>query len=69
MESPIRVLRKKAGFTLAEVAKIAGCTSATISRYECGKRKLPVLMAKKLGAMFNVGWETLYAEDGDGKTA
>ena len=62
MESALRKARKAAGMTIEEVARKAGTTSATISRYECGKRNIPVHMAKLLGAILHANWDSFYEE-------
>ena len=51
-----------------EVGKAIGIRPQTLYRYETGDRKLPVDVAKKLGKVYGVSWETFY-EDGDDEKA
>ena len=53
-------IRKDKRLTLSELARMVGTTEASISRYETGKRELPVKMAKKIAAVLEVEWWKLY---------
>ena len=46
--------------TIGELAERVGTSEATISRYENGKRNLPVDMAKKIAEVLNIQWWKLY---------
>ena len=46
--------------TITELAGLVGTTEASISRYETGKRELPVKMAKKISEVLKVDWWKLY---------
>lgn len=45
-----------------ELADELGVTTATISRYESGERKLPVETAKRIAEILGVDWYTLFDE-------
>lgn len=45
-----------------ELADELGVTTATISRYESGERKLPVETAKRIVEILEVDWYTLFDE-------
>lgn len=45
-----------------ELADELGVTTATISRYESGERKLPVDTAKRIAEILEVDWYTLFDE-------
>lgn len=45
-----------------ELADELGVTTATISRYESGERKLPVETAKRIAEILEVDWYTLFDE-------
>lgn len=47
-------LRKKNNYTLADVAKVLGVGTNTISRYETGKREPKIETWNKLASFFNV---------------
>lgn len=50
----LKELRKKNNYTLADVAKVLGVGTNTISRYERGKRKPKLETWQKLANYFNV---------------
>lgn len=58
----LRERRKARGLTLADVASAAKTTPVTISRYERGKRKPSVKMAKVLGPLYGVPWTDFYKD-------
>ena len=49
-----------------ELADELGVTTATISRYESGERKLPVDTAKRIAEILEVDWYTLFDEEEQG---
>ena len=49
-----------------ELADELGVTTATISRYESGERKLPVETAKRIAEILEVDWYTLFDEEEQG---
>ncbi len=49
-----------------ELADELGVTTATISRYESGERKLPVETAKRIAEILEVDWYTLFDEKEQG---
>ena len=46
-----------------ELADELGVTTATISRYESGERKLPVEVAKRIAELLDVNWYSLFDEE------
>lgn len=58
----LREIRKSRGLTLADIAIAAKTTTVTISRYEKGKRKPSVKMAKKLGPLYGIPWTEFFKE-------
>ena len=56
----LKEIRKKRNLTVAELAERVGTTEASVSRYETGRRKLPVEMAKKIADVLKVKWWKLY---------
>lgn len=46
--------------TAPDVSKLLGISTITIYRYETKDRQLPVPIAKKLGNIYGVPWETFY---------
>ena len=53
-------LRKSKKVTIKELAETVGVSSACISRYGKGVRKMPVETAKKIAQVLGVDWWTLY---------
>ena len=49
-----------------ELADELGVTTATISRYESGERKLPVETAKRIAEILGVDWYTPFDEEEQG---
>ena len=49
-----------------ELADELGVTTATISRYESGERKLPLETAKRIAEILEVDWYTLFDEKEQG---
>ena len=49
-----------------ELADELGVTTATISRYESGERKLQVETAKRIAEILEVDWYTLFDEEEQG---
>lgn len=58
----MKAYRKAAKMTVRELASAVGTTEVTISRYETGKRKMSVGMAKKIADVLEVDWWKLYDE-------
>lgn len=56
----LKRIRKERNMTVYELAALVGTTEASISRYETGKRELPVKMAKKIAAVLKTEWWKLY---------
>lgn len=52
--------RKKKNLSTQELGRLTGVSGATISRYETGKRKLPVEIAKKIAEILKISWWKLY---------
>lgn len=52
--------RKKKKLTVSELASRVGVSEACISRYETGKRSMPVEMAKKIAEVLRCKWWKLY---------
>lgn len=48
MESPIRLLRERAGLTQSEFGRLCGMKQSRLSSYECGARQLPVEAARAM---------------------
>lgn len=63
----LRKVRKAHGVSGIDVGHQIGIRPQTLYRYESGERKLPVKVAKVLGAFYGVPWERFYEEDGDGE--
>ncbi len=58
----LKKLRVEKNMSQYEVGKRIGVTATTICRYESGKRKLPLEIAKKLADIFSVSWQIFYEE-------
>lgn len=58
----LKKLRVEKDMSQNDVATRIGVTAATICRYESGKRKLPLEIAKKLAEVFEIPWQQLYEE-------
>ena len=63
--SCLREARRKRNLTQAELAEAAKLTTATISRYETGRRRVSIKAAKVLGEVLGVNWYDLVEDDGD----
>lgn len=64
--SKLKKLREERNMTQKTLGDAVGITATSISRYEIGKRKLSVDMAKKIAAVLGIGWTELYNEsDGE----
>ena len=61
----LREARRKRNLTQAELAEAAKLTTATISRYETGRRRVSIKAAKVLGEVLGVHWYDLVEDDGD----
>ncbi len=49
----LKDLREDSDLTQSEVSKIINCTQATYSKYELGKREIPVGSLLKLAKFYN----------------
>ncbi|MEY8428498.1 helix-turn-helix transcriptional regulator [Lachnospiraceae bacterium 46-15] len=58
----LKQLREKRNMSQKALGDAVGITATSISRYEIGKRKLSVEMAKKIARALDVGWTVLYSE-------
>ena len=56
----LKAIRIEKGLTIIELGKRVGVSGASISRYENGKRKLSVEMAKKIAKVLEVEWPVLF---------
>lgn len=59
----LKQIRTKNNMSQYELAKAAGLTHTSISRYENGKRRLSVENAKKLAGILQVDWKCLFEGD------
>ena len=53
-------VRKAKKITIKHLAEVVGVSSACISRYGKGLRKMPVETAKKIADVLEIDWWTLY---------
>lgn len=58
----LREIRKSRGYTLKKIAEAVKTTPVTIWRYENGKRKPSVKMAKKLGPLYGIHWTDFFKD-------
>lgn len=58
----LKQLREERNMSQKALGDAVGITASSISRYEIGKRKLSVEMAKKIARVLDVGWTVLYSE-------
>lgn len=65
--SGLRDARRKRKLTQAALAEAANLTTATISRYETGKRRVSVKAAKALGEVLGVHWYDLIEDDSESR--
>ena len=59
----LKQLREERNISQKALGDAVGITATSISRYEIGKRKLSVEMAKKIAGVLDVGWTALYSEN------
>jgi len=59
----LRDERRKQHLTQAALAKAVGMTTATISRYETGKRRISIKAAKVIAPILGIKWISLIEED------
>lgn len=59
----LKKVRIERNMSQKEVAMKIGVTATTICRYESGKRKLPLEIAKKLADVFDISWQQFYEEN------
>jgi transcriptional regulator with XRE-family HTH domain len=62
----LRKARIEKKLSQKELADELGVTTATISRYESGERKLPVETAKRIAELLDVNWYSLFDEGNQG---
>lgn len=48
------------GYSQSKLANKLGVTQQCYQYYECGKRDLPINMAKRIAEVFDVDWWKLY---------
>lgn len=60
MDNKLKDIRTKCNLSQDQLAKIAGVTRASISRYENGKRHIPIATAKKIATAINVDWTSIF---------
>lgn len=58
----MRPLRESRGVTLEKLAEFLGCDVSTLSRYEAGKRRTPMAVAKKAAIFFDCDLSRLTEE-------
>lgn len=58
----LREIRKSRGYTLKMIADEANTTPVTIWRYEKGKRKPSVRMAKRLALIYGIPWTDFFKD-------
>ena len=58
----LRAIRQEQKLSQKELAKAAGLTAASISRYETGDRKISVDVAKRLSKALNTNWASLFED-------
>ena len=58
----LRAIRQEQKLSQKELAKAAGLTAASISRYETGDRKISVDVAKRLSKALNTNWVSLFED-------
>lgn len=58
----LKRLRVEKNMSQNDIAAKIGVTAATICRYESGKRKLSLDIAKKLAEVLEIPWQQLYEE-------
>ncbi|WP_082726164.1 helix-turn-helix transcriptional regulator [Limnochorda pilosa] len=55
----LRQLRQRNGLTQADVAAFLECTKHCVSQYETGRRRVSLVTALRLAALFQVPIETI----------
>ncbi len=63
----LKQLREERNMSQKALGDAVGITATSISRYEIGKRKLSVEMARKIAEVLDVGWTVLYSESDAGQ--
>ena len=58
----LKQLREERNMSQKALGDAVGITATSISRYEIGKRKLSIEMAKKIARVLDVVWTVLYSE-------
>ena len=63
LNSNIRYLRKKSGYTIPTLAKMIGVGKSTIDNIECGVNKTSLEVLDKIHTIFNVSLDDLIFKD------
>ncbi|MDR1761670.1 MAG: helix-turn-helix domain-containing protein [Bacteroidales bacterium] len=58
----LRELRGKAGMSQTEIANLVGIDVTSIGKYENGKRRPSIEVAKKIAALLNFDWTLFFAD-------
>lgn len=58
----LRDCRKEKGFALKDIAAAVKTTTVTLWRYENGKRKPSVKMAKRLAPFYGIPWTDFFKD-------
>ena len=64
----LKVLRKKKGYSQAELGKILGISKSTVCMYELGERMPDYEMMKSISNLFNVSLDYLYGRENNSPT-
>ncbi len=64
----LKILRRKAGMTQAEVASKLGVERSTYGKYETGQSEPNIEMMQKIAALFDVPIGSLLSSDADNAT-
>lgn len=60
--SDVKRIRENAGITQSNLARLIGVSQEALSRYETGKRKIPVDVAIKIAKELNTNVESLFQQ-------
>lgn len=63
LNTNIRFLRKKNGFTIPHLAKMLGVGKSTVDNIECGKNNTSLEVLDKLHNLFNISLDDLVYKD------
>lgn len=56
----LKQIRENVGYSQQELADKASVSRVSISRYETGKRSIPVPIAKRIAEALGIKWERLF---------